>query len=108
MIYRRLPLPVLLDEYRSQYGGMICAQLARLNQVLVTCHLIPIFCGRFHVNRFLCPFVCLVHQQAAAGMGEVEMLSILSKRRVKGRGAIGPRVDEPGPYLPEPSAGHGV
>lgn len=49
-----------------------------------------------------------MQHQAAAGMGEVEMLNMLSKRRVKGRGAIGPRVDEPGPYLPAPSAGHGV
>ncbi len=37
-------------------------------------------------------------------MGEEEMLTMLSRRRVKGRGAVGPRVDEPGPYLPAPQA----
>ena len=34
------------------------------------------------------------------GLGELEVLDLLARRRVKGRGAIGSRADEPGPFLP--------
>lgn len=33
-------------------------------------------------------------------MGEHEMAAMLGSRQVKGRGAVGSRTDEPGPYLP--------
>lgn len=34
------------------------------------------------------------------GLGELEVLDLLARKRVKGRGAIGSRADEPGPFLP--------
>lgn len=34
------------------------------------------------------------------GLGELEVLDLLARRRVKGRGAVGSRADEPGPFLP--------
>ena len=36
---------------------------------------------------------------------EAELDALLSKRRVRGRGAVGSRADEPGPYLPVPDTG---
>lgn len=33
------------------------------------------------------------------------MLDLLARRRVKGRGAIGSRADEPGPFLPPGAEG---
>lgn len=33
------------------------------------------------------------------------MLDLLARRRVKGRGAIGSRADEPGPFLPSGAEG---
>jgi hypothetical protein len=41
------------------------------------------------------------------GLGELEVLDLLARRRVKGRGAIGSRADEPGPFLPPGADGEG-
>lgn len=42
------------------------------------------------------------------GLGELEVLDLLARRRVKGRGAIGSRADEPGPFLPPGADGEMV
>lgn len=39
-------------------------------------------------------------REEVTGMGEHEVAAMLGSRRVKGRGAVGSRSDEPGPYLP--------
>ena len=44
------------------------------------------------------------HPKAAAE-AERQLEELLSKSRVRGRGAVGPRADEPGPYLPASAAG---
>ena len=41
----------------------------------------------------------------AAMEAERKLEELLSKSRVRGRGAVGPRADEPGPYLPAPASG---
>ena len=43
--------------------------------------------------------------QEAAMEAERKLEELLSKSRVRGRGAVGPRADEPGPYLPASAAG---
>jgi len=40
-----------------------------------------------------------------AAEAERQLEELLSKSRVRGRGAVGPRADEPGPYLPASAAG---
>lgn len=42
---------------------------------------------------------------AAREAAEDELAAMLSRGRVRGRGAVGSRADEPGPYLPVPDAG---
>ena len=39
---------------------------------------------------------------------EEHLASLLSKGRVRGRGAVGSRADEPGPYLPVPATGNSL
>ena len=43
--------------------------------------------------------------EEAAAEAERQLEELLSKSRVRGRGAVGPRADEPGPYLPASAAG---
>ena len=45
------------------------------------------------------------HHLQDEGFGELEVLDLLARRRVKGRGAIGSRADEPGPFLPPGAEG---
>ena len=44
-------------------------------------------------------------EEEAAEEAERQLEELLSKSRVRGRGAVGPRADEPGPYLPASAAG---
>ena len=44
-------------------------------------------------------------EEDAAAEAERQLEELLSKSRVRGRGAVGPRADEPGPYLPASAAG---
>ncbi len=44
-------------------------------------------------------------EEEVAAEAERQLEELLSKSRVRGRGAVGPRADEPGPYLPASAAG---
>lgn len=43
--------------------------------------------------------------EEAAAEAERQLEELLSKSRVRGRGAVGPRADDPGPFLPASAAG---
>ena len=44
-------------------------------------------------------------EEEVAAVAERQLEELLSKSRVRGRGAVGPRADEPGPYLPASATG---
>lgn len=43
-----------------------------------------------------------MREASSEGMDDEELMEMLSKRRVRGRGDVGSRLAEPGPYLPDP------